>query len=542
MFVAQIACAGSATWNANPPYIYWSNPADWTPATVPIAPEDTATFDVSTVTTIEQVFLSVGSIVFNPGASAYTLNPYNPYEVTMSSAGIINNSGVMQTITVPAVPVGVGDEESTNLLTFANNATAGVLVQYPVYGSSCGDGKTDDGGLIYFKDTSTAGSAAFTLTPGGIGYYDCHGQAGEVDFFDSSSAENATFTNYGAVISDAHATHVSFSDNSTAANATFTNYGGTANHTSGGDVSFYDQSSAGNAIITNNPGAVLRASGSYTYFYQTATAGNATLIANGGVGKGGNILFTGTPDGGTARIEVFGNGRLDVSGCTPGLATGSLEGDGLVFLGSRNLTLGSNNLSTTFSGRISGTRGTLTKTGTGTLILDSANVHTGGTTVSGGFLLINNTSGSGTGSGPVQATGGTLGGDGIISGSVTIGPGALAPGKNIFTPGTLTIGRSLSLLTDAIYRVGLNSDHLAADNVSARGVNIQAAQINLSDRGATTLPPGTVLIVIDNIGKNPISGAFSNLADGSNITAGNNTYQANYEGGDGNDLTLTVVQ
>ena len=39
----------------------------------------------------------------------------------------------------------------------------------------------------------------------------------------------------------------------------------------------------------------------------------------------------------------------------------------------------------------------------------------------------------------------------------------------------------------------------------------------------------------------PIIGTFMNLPDGGTITAGSNTFQANYEGGDGNDLTLTVV-
>ena len=38
-----------------------------------------------------------------------------------------------------------------------------------------------------------------------------------------------------------------------------------------------------------------------------------------------------------------------------------------------------------------------------------------------------------------------------------------------------------------------------------------------------------------------MAGAFSNLADGSALIVGSNTYQANYEGGDGNDLTLTVI-
>ncbi len=39
----------------------------------------------------------------------------------------------------------------------------------------------------------------------------------------------------------------------------------------------------------------------------------------------------------------------------------------------------------------------------------------------------------------------------------------------------------------------------------------------------------------------PIVGTFMNLPDGGTITVGNNTFQADYEGGDGNDLTLTVV-
>jgi hypothetical protein len=36
-------------------------------------------------------------------------------------------------------------------------------------------------------------------------------------------------------------------------------------------------------------------------------------------------------------------------------------------------------------------------------------------------------------------------------------------------------------------------------------------------------------------------GTFANLADASTITIGSNTFRADYEGGDGNDLTLTVV-
>ena len=40
---------------------------------------------------------------------------------------------------------------------------------------------------------------------------------------------------------------------------------------------------------------------------------------------------------------------------------------------------------------------------------------------------------------------------------------------------------------------------------------------------------------------NALIGTFDNLPDGGTITAGPNSYQANYQGGsDGRDLTLTV--
>src|SRR5262249_2671302 len=81
----------------------------------------------------------------------------------------------------------------------------------------------------------------------------------------------------------------------------------------------------------------------------------------------------------------------------------------------------------------------------GTLVLKAANIYTGGTTVNAGTLLVDNTSGSGTGTSFVDVDGidvfgniATLGGSGTIAGPVTIGDlGALAPGDG---PGTLTVG------------------------------------------------------------------------------------------------------
>ena len=65
--------------------------------------------------------------------------------------------------------------------------------------------------------------------------------------------------------------------------------------------------------------------------------------------------------------------------------------------------------------------------------------------------------------------------------------------------------------------------------------------LNLSGQTQGTLRQGLTLTLISNTSANPISGTFSNLPDGAIVTVNGNTLQASYSGGDGNDLTLTVV-
>src|SRR6266513_254798 len=65
--------AGSATWNLNPTSGLWDTAANWTPATVPNAPSDTATFDVSNITSVFSGPREINGITFNPGASAFTI-------------------------------------------------------------------------------------------------------------------------------------------------------------------------------------------------------------------------------------------------------------------------------------------------------------------------------------------------------------------------------------------------------------------------------------------------------------------------------------
>ena len=256
-------------------------------------------------------------------------------------------------------------------------------------------------------------------------------------------------------------------------------------------------------------------------------------------------------------MEVFGNGYMDMSGrSADSLSIGSIEGDGQIYLSKTVLKVGTNNLNTTFSGVLhpgssgggSGT-GALIKVGSGTLTLTGANLYTAGTTVSAGSLVVANTSGSATGSGAVSVTAGTLGGSGIIAGAVTVGTGGgagafLAPAHGGKKQLTLTIQGSVTFNSDATYTYTFKAkgNKSKIDEVIADGVTINSgATINLSGTTQGQLTQGTMLTLIKNTAATPIAGAFSDLPDGGIVNVNGNNLQADYEGGDGNDLTLTVV-
>jgi autotransporter-associated beta strand protein len=165
---------------------------------------------------------------------------------------------------------------------------------------------------------------------------------------------------------------------------------------------------------------------------------------------------------GVGKQRSVNDGTLDMSEnfVESFVRVGSIEGNGAVLLGQFFLVVGSNNLDTTFSGVLTGNGGSLIKVGRGTLILRNANDYTGETFVDTGKLVINNPTGSGTGSGPVHVySRGRLGGRGTIAGDVTIGNASgqrlhrpvLSPGQSAVSTGTLTIQSTLTFNSDATY-------------------------------------------------------------------------------------------
>ena len=281
-----------------------------------------------------------------------------------------------------------------------------------------------------------------------------------LDFFNTSTGGNATINNLNNFIN--------FHDTSTAGNATINN---------NALVNFNDSSSAGNAVISG-PGlvqffqnstaanATITSSLNGVNFFNTSTAANATIAVSGGA----VISFNDTASGGSARFIALTGGSFDISKLlSAGTTAGSIEGAGTYFLGSKTLTVGSNNLSTTVSGVISdggaggGIGGSLTKIGAGTLTLTAANTYTGATAVNGGTLVVN---------GSIAASslttinaGGTLSGTGTVGNLTVANGGIFAPGPPGGT-GAMIVAGNLAVQPGGIYFVQSNGAGNSIANVT----------------------------------------------------------------------------
>jgi autotransporter-associated beta strand protein len=482
-------------------------------------------------------------------------------------AGITNNSEVVQHFVAAR-----SNTTNSGRISFYEAASAGENVVITNEGGNNTFGG-EYGALTEFWYNSSAGKATF-INEGALVSGTIYGGFTNLLFY--SSAESATFINNPGAVSGAAAGHtfVGTSPPGNIGTSTFTNNAAAVPGAEGGwteiDGGVSDGATflAKGANVADAQGGQVYAFGGDGYSTYTAEGGNGTnaqgglidvlyvpasdqtvVTANGGTngGLGGTILVEDSADIPLPQFQVFGNGVLDLTNVSDNsMPIGSLAGNGMVLLAGHSLSIGDNNLSTTFSGVIQDS-GTVTKVGTGTLTLGGANTYTGGTTVTVGTLRVNNPTGSATGNGPVKVQAGTLGGKGTIAGPVTIGTGSgtgavLAPSVGVGQLAILTLQRTLTFKADGTYAYKLNTNNASADQLIAHRVSIQSgAQFSFQPLGNRRLPIGSIFTAISNTSANPIAGTFANLPDGSTFTAGRNNFQVSYEGGDGNDLTLTAV-
>jgi autotransporter-associated beta strand protein len=378
---------------------------------------------------------NVGGFTFNAGAPNYSFNfdvPGAPNSLTFTGAGILNNSSSIPRFSLT---------ESNALLSFRDSSTA-------ANASISIDRRVAVPGTqpptLMFNDMSTAGAANIS------------NQRGIIDFNGNSSAGTATI--FSAILAQ-----VNFNDSSSAGRATITN--GFA-----GQVTFNDSSSAGTANITNN---------SSLLFGDSSSAGSANITNNGRLGfefsssagkaivhttAGGLTEFRLNASGGQARFitDAGGTFSIELSGLNS-VTVGSIEGAGTYQLGGRQLITGTNDLSTTVSGEITGTGGSLVKTGSGTLTLTGSNSYTGQTIVQNGTLVVD---GSIAKSSLTTVQGGArLAGSGTVGSTIIASFGNMAPGPSA-TPGAMTVAGNLAFHTGALYIVQVNPTAASTTNIT----------------------------------------------------------------------------
>ncbi|WP_315722348.1 MULTISPECIES: autotransporter domain-containing protein [unclassified Bradyrhizobium] len=228
-------------------------------------------------------------------------------------------------------------------------------------------------------------------------------------------------------------------------------------------------------------------------FENSATAGDAVVTT----GAFGVTRFTGSSSGGNAQLVTSSGGTVDISGLTSsGLSVGSIAGAGSYVLGSKTLTTGLLNTDTEVSGVISGTGGTLTKVGSGALILSGSNTYSGGTQLNAGSLVVanNNALGSGT---LTMANGTSLSfansSDFAIGNALQVtgsGHFAAPAGTTQTVQGTISDGGSAGTMVFD----GVGTMVLAAANAYTGGTVINAGTLRLSGGATLGAASGSTLV------------------------------------------------
>ena len=213
---------------------------------------------------------------------------------------------------------------------------------------------------------------------------------------------------------------------------------------------------------------------------------------------------------------------------------GSLAGTGIVATASATLTVGGNNLSTTFNGTISGSGAvTLVKQGSGALTLTGLQTYLGRTDVTGGKLLVNGSVGSHT---TVNGNA-TLGGNGFV-GTVGSTNGFVSPGSS---PGRLTT-KGLALNTSTL-NIELNgtTPGVDYDQLQTTGTVTLATSCVLSTTLGFASAGGDQFTIINNDGNDAVIGTFVGLPQGQQFTLNGQKFSISYTGGTGNDVVLTHI-
>ena len=209
---------------------------------------------------------------------------------------------------------------------------------------------------------------------------------------------------------------------------------------------------------------------------------NANVRTDGGATSAGSLTLNGP-------VALGADVTLDTDHATG--TDGAIIANGLINLGARTLTHNAGSATNSTATDITGTGGSLIKTGPGTLALNGVNTYTGATIVSEGTLLVNGVLTGGTGVTVHQDA--TLGGTGNIEQTVTPLHGTISPGTS---PGVLNFAAGLDL-SPAFDSVAISRLLITDSGALAGGVQHLSPTFTAPQSGAYTFYGEALALAFD---------------------------------------------
>ena len=413
---AQTPTAWSATVNGT-----WGTGANWTGGSAPANSLTTnyASFNLATgVTVTTSSTQSVAGIDFGSSAGAYTLSLTSggAKTLTLGAYGVRTASANDQIITGSSLRLTLGAATSFQVngtgdltISASNNSIATTATNtLTLSGSNTGVGTlttvvSGTGGTVTKSGTGTwilGGANTFT------GALSVQGGTLAIATINNASA-NGTLGNSANAVSLGNTGSITGTLQYTGSTASSTK---TFTMASGGTGAFQVDSAGTNLTLSgviDGSGALAKTGAGTLTLSGANTYGGATTISAGTLKLGAAGVI---PDG-SGKGDVSVAGTLDLN--TFSETINGLSGAGIVDTvagGTPTLTVGGNDATSSFSGTIKNTLGTLalTKTGIGTLTLASANTFSGATTVSAGTLKTTAANALGSTASVTVSTGGIL--------------------------------------------------------------------------------------------------------------------------------------
>jgi fibronectin-binding autotransporter adhesin len=527
--VVLTRAANTFTWDGGGADNNWTAAANWVGDVAPGA-GDSLVFDATGVGARPSpnndfaAATNFGTITV--AAGGYTIGGNS---VSLTSGLTASNASGSSTVslviggagTVTKTSAGTFTLSGANSYTGTTTISAGVLniQNASALGATSSGTTVDSSASLQLQGGIAVGAESLTLNNAGVS------GAGAIENVSGANSWSGAITLGSASTIGSTSGTITVSGN--VDNATFgLTVGGTGNTTLSGVISntgALTKSGAGTLTLSG----VNTFGGNSTISAGTLKLGVANAIPDGG-GKGDLVM---NPSSGTATFDLGGFSET-INGFSNSGA-GSSVVDNSASSTTPTLTVGGNNVTSTFSGVIQNTAGTLalTKTGTGTLTLSGANAFGGNTTINAGSLSISADSNLGTAPGSAAAGKLTFGGGTLV----TTATFTLNSNRGIAfnSTGTIDVASGTTL---TYVGIAAGSGGLAKSNA---GTLILSGANTYS--GATTISAGTISISADNnLGTAPGSAVAGQLTLGGGTLATTVSFTLNSNRGIAFNSTATI--